>query len=148
MQHIPEIMKIIEAGLQEDSMKVYNYSNLLIENLIKETDTNSADKLKKVIKNSKTFTLKLRDKVTLKNLPVDSESRLSLAEVEYYSEKEVFLSVTEDVLNNLEEYIDLINKAEKIDEKTGKPKGLTKEIKGKAFGMFLGALKTEEPGHP
>lgn len=112
MQHIPEIMKIIEAGLQEDSMKVYNYSNLLIENLIKEGDTNSADKLKKVIKNSKTFSLKLRDKVTLKNLPVDSESRLSLAEVEYYSDKEVFLYVTEDVLNNLEEYIDLINKAE------------------------------------
>jgi SpoVK/Ycf46/Vps4 family AAA+-type ATPase len=111
MQHIPEIMKIIEAGLQEDSTKVYNYSNLLIENLIKEEDTRSADKLKKAIKNSKTFSLKLRDEVTAKNIPVDSESRLSLADLEYYSENEVFLSVPEDILNNLEEYIDLINKS-------------------------------------
>lgn len=112
MQYLPEIMKIIEAGLQEESMKVYNYSNLLIDNLEKEEDINSANKLRKVIKNSKTFSLKLKDKVTLKNLPVDSESRLALAEAEHYLEKEIFLSVSEDIQYNLEEYIDLINKAE------------------------------------
>lgn len=112
MQHLPEIMKIIEAGLQEESMKVYNYSNLLIDNLEKDEDINSANRLRKVIKSSKTFSLKLKDKLTLNNLPVDSESRLSLANVEYYLENEIFLSVSKDIQYNLEEYIDLINKAE------------------------------------
>lgn len=112
MQHVAEIMKIIEAGLQEDPMKVYNYSNLLIDNLIKENDIKSADKFSNVIKSCKTFSLKSNANITLKNLPVDSESRLPLAEAKYYLRDEVFLSLSEGILNNIEEYIDLINKAE------------------------------------
>lgn len=37
--------------------------------------------------------------------------------------------------------------SEKINEITGKPKGLTGEIKEKAFEMFIDAMKTKEPGN-
>lgn len=55
-----------------------------------------------------------------------------------------YISVSEIIA--IVQYIS--TESEKIDEETGKPKGVTKEIRGKAFGMFLEALKTEEPGHP
>lgn len=113
MDYISEITKIVEAGLQQDSIKVYNYGNLLIEKLNSANDVRSARVLQKVVQNNKTFELKAKNIATSK-LPVDSESRLSLAEIEKYTDGTVFLSVSENIKRTIDEYIELIDKSEKL----------------------------------
>ena len=113
MDYISEITKIVEAGLQQDSIKVYNYGNLLIEKLNSANDVRSARVLQKVVQNNKTFELKAKN-LTASKLPVDSESRLSLAEIEKYTDGTVFLSVSENIKRTIDEYIELIDKSEKL----------------------------------
>jgi len=113
MDYISEITKIVEAGLKQDSIKVYNYGNLLIEKLNSANDVRSAQVLQKVVQNNKTFELKAKN-IAASKLPVDSESRLSLAEIEKYTNGTVFLSVSENIKITIDEYIELIDKSEKL----------------------------------
>lgn len=113
MDHISEIAKIVEAGLQQDPIKVYNYSTLLIEKLNSANDDKSARALHKIIQGNKTFELKSKDIIASK-LPVDSESRLSLADIEKYEEGRVFLSLPENITTTVEEYVELIQKSEQL----------------------------------
>lgn len=113
MDYISEITKIVEAGLQQDSIKVYNYGNLLIEKLNSADDVKSARVLQKVMQNNKTFELKAKE-ITISKLPVDSESRLSLADIERYADGTVFLSAPDSIMKTIDEYIELIGKSEKL----------------------------------
>lgn len=81
MENIAEVMKLIEAGMQQDQTKVFNYSQLLISKLESKGDTQTADKLKKILKNTKALTIKAQGYEQILKSPVDSESRLPLAEI-------------------------------------------------------------------
>ncbi len=113
MDYISEIVKIVEAGLQQDSVKVYNYSTLLADKLKSADDKRAASALERIIQNNKTFELKAKSIATNRS-PVDSESRMSLADIENYSNGDVFLSAPENMVQPIEEYIELINKSENL----------------------------------
>ncbi|MCX5844025.1 MAG: AAA family ATPase, partial [Deltaproteobacteria bacterium] len=117
MDNSAEIMKLIEAGLQQDSVKVLNYSMLLITKLESKGDLNAAERLRKIIKNSKTLALKAKDCSQIINSPVDSESRLPLAEIKQYSLDSIFLSVSDIAKESIEEYISIIDNAGELSEK-------------------------------
>jgi SpoVK/Ycf46/Vps4 family AAA+-type ATPase len=133
MEHLAEIKKIVEAGLQEDSVKVCNYTKLLIDKLFIEQDESAAKILKSTIRGNKTFLLKAKN-LPISDLksPVDSDSRLSLVEVEYYELNSVFLSVSDIIKRTIEEYIELINKSE--------------QLTGKNIKIYRGLLMYGPPG--
>ncbi len=109
MDNLSEVMKLIEAGLNQDSAKVYNYAQLLIRKMEENGDLQTAKKLRSVLKNTKTLTIQAKDYSHTLKLPVDSESRLPLAEIKSHDKGSVFLSLGEDSMSSISEFIYIIN---------------------------------------
>lgn len=118
MENVAEIMKLIEGGLNQDVTKVYNYSQLLISKVEATGDVKTAKRLKSVInKSSKNEPMKSKEFSSLLKLPVDSESRLPLAEFKKYDEGSIFLSVDENLKSRIDEFIFLLSNADLFAKK-------------------------------
>ena len=104
MQNLPEILKIVEGGIRRDVPKVLRYVELLCAKLQAEGDVRSADLLRQTAGNLAARTLKAADVATRPQIPVDSESRVSVAQVDEYKE-EVPLVVSNDAAVQLEEFL-------------------------------------------
>ncbi|RAK12528.1 ATPase family protein associated with various cellular activities (AAA) [Halanaerobium saccharolyticum] len=82
MEHTLEILKIIEGALKSDQDKVVNYTKLLSNKLEKEGENKVADKLKKALSSNNTKKhMTAQNLDSIMNVPVDQESRLSMADV-------------------------------------------------------------------
>jgi len=81
MQHLPEVLKIVEGGLRRDAAKVTRYVELLCRKLEAEGDTKSAELLKKAAGSTEAAGLKAADVGVRAPVPVDAESRVAMAEV-------------------------------------------------------------------
>ena len=99
-----EITKIIEAGMRKDPVKVASYSRLLAKKLEKDGDGRASTRILSVL-----------DKMgggaavmdTLTALPVDQESRLDIADIDYApGVKDIILS--EPVQERLGDFRDTI----------------------------------------
>jgi SpoVK/Ycf46/Vps4 family AAA+-type ATPase len=75
-----EIVKIIEGGLVGDKEKVFNYSNVLADNLERDGDHAFSKKIKSLLSTKQTKMASL-DSFTTK--PVDIESRMDIVEISY-----------------------------------------------------------------
>lgn len=117
MENIAEVMKLIEAGLQQDQTKVFNYSQLLISKLESKGDTQTADKLKRVLKNTKSLTIKAQGYEQILKSPVDTESRLPLAEIKQYPKDSIFLSLNQNIKPDIQEFINILNHADSFVDK-------------------------------
>jgi len=117
MKNIAEVMKLIEAGLQADSTKVFNYSQLLIDKLEASEDTKSAEKIRKILRNTKNLTLKSKGYEQILKSPVDTESRLPLAEIKNFQKNSILLTLDEYVIEHVNEYIELLNNADDFIDK-------------------------------
>jgi SpoVK/Ycf46/Vps4 family AAA+-type ATPase len=117
MENIAEVMKLIEAGLQQDQTKVFNYSQLLINKLESKGDVQTADKLKKILKNIKTLTIKAQGYEQILKSPVDTESRLPLAEIKHFPKDSIFLSLNQNIKTDIQEFINLLNNADSFLDK-------------------------------
>ncbi|SJZ83386.1 ATPase family associated with various cellular activities (AAA) [Chitinophaga eiseniae] len=73
-----EIIRIIEGALKSDTGKVMSYANLLVENLRKDGDNKTADRIESVL-TKKRINSVFSDQLI--NAPVDQESRLTMADV-------------------------------------------------------------------
>ena len=107
MQYSIEIGKIIEGALKHDRSKVINYTEQLIQKLEQNNDHRSAEKFKKLLSGQNLSTMSAMDVFTSDSAPVDSESRMVLADLVYPDENtsRVILSKRneEDIKTNLEQ---------------------------------------------
>lgn len=117
MKNISEILKIIEGGLQNDPLKVINYSSLLIDKLEKEGDVKNAKRITNLIKKTKSLELEPKNSAFSLKTPVDSESRLPLAECKLYDLDESFLALPKETLEDIEEFVSLINNSDYLINK-------------------------------
>lgn len=117
MENLSEILKIIEGGLQNDPSKVINYSTLLIEKLEKEGDSKNASRIRNTLKKTKTLELTPKNSAFAIRTPVDPESRLPLAECKQHDIDESFLALPKEIFEDIEEFINLINKSDCLLEK-------------------------------
>jgi SpoVK/Ycf46/Vps4 family AAA+-type ATPase len=76
-----EMTKIIEAGLKKDNVKVADYSRLLAQKLNKDGEERASKRILNILDKMDSNSYAVMD--TLSSLPVDQESRLNLAEVDY-----------------------------------------------------------------
>lgn len=86
MQYSIEIGKIIEGALKHDRSKVINYTEQLIQKLEQNDDHRSAEKFKKLLSGQNLSTMSAMDVFTSDSAPVDSESRMVLADLVYPDE--------------------------------------------------------------
>lgn len=80
MEYSAEILKIIEGCMKLDKIKVRNYTELLIKKLKENGEEKLANKFEKMISNTSETNLKSLSVQTLYRVPVDSESRLPIAD--------------------------------------------------------------------
>lgn len=73
-----EIIKIIEGGLINDKEKVFNYANVLANNLEQQGELSLAKRIRTTL-NKKTTTFTSLDSLSTK--PVDTESRMEMVEI-------------------------------------------------------------------
>ncbi len=105
-----EITKIIEAGMRKDPSKVASYSRLLANKLKKDGDTRASDRILGVIDKMGGSSAVMD---TLTALPVDQESRLDIAEIDY-SPKAENIILSQPVQNMLDDFMDTIKSKEKM----------------------------------
>lgn len=102
MKYLIEIGKIIEGALKHDNKKVLNYSKLLIEKLEQDGDEKFAKKIEKILENETANQLMPME---FKNVPVDNESRTSLAEIIYPDKQEVRVILSQKNKENIDNFI-------------------------------------------
>lgn len=76
-----EITKIIEAGLKKDSVKVADYSRLLAQKLNKDGEERASKRIISILDKMDSNSYAVMD--SLSSLPIDQESRMNLAEIDY-----------------------------------------------------------------
>ena len=103
---------MIEAGLKEDSEKVFNYTSLLIQKIEGKGDIQAANQLKNILKRKRSISLKPNEYGQTINFPVDLDSRIPLGEIMYFEDSSVFLKLPRNEMSIIEEYIFLINNLE------------------------------------
>jgi len=106
LQHSVEIIKIIEGALKSDKKKVVNYAKLLSDKLKEEGDKGVAEKLNKVLSsNNAKKNIKAKNLESVINVPVDKDSRLSMADVLMPDELEPEIILNESIKEKVEDFI-------------------------------------------
>jgi FlaA1/EpsC-like NDP-sugar epimerase len=97
-----EIVKIIEGGMIGDKEKVYNYAQVLAENMEKSGDDLLAKKIRSLLVNKKTRMASLDDFSTK---PVDFESRMEMVDI-FIPDKSFEIPILKHYVNDeIDEFI-------------------------------------------
>ncbi len=114
MEHLREIAKIAEWGIKGDSARVRAYLNQLIEKLGQAGDEKSVERLKIVLSDTpnaiQTSGLGIHSR-----LPVDGESRLSLADEETVDAANFPIVLDRETHTRIEEFIEYVGKADELE---------------------------------
>ncbi len=116
MKYTIEISKVIEGALKQDIRKVVNYTNLLLEKLEADGDLKTMKRLKKFIDSYNSDTLSPMESSYITDVPVDNESRSSLADIIYPNENDVNIVLTKKNKNYLNEFIESYKQSDKLSE--------------------------------
>lgn len=107
-----EILRIIEGGLSNDRRKIFSYSTRLASRFEKEGDLQMAKSIMAVLQS---VTLKSATMDELRNLPVDSESRMQIVEVIPDNTTRTNVVLSPIVKEQLNDFISLIEQQSKLE---------------------------------
>lgn len=114
MQHFLEILKIIDGALSTDRNKVLSYANALADKLEAEGEGKSAEKIRRVLAQKGVSSLSTASFSSSHRLPVDSESRFSLADEQRFDTDSVEVFLNKRTQNTVKEFLDYIKQAEML----------------------------------
>lgn len=109
MPHLLEILKIVEGAVNADHNKVAAYVEQLASKIEADGDERAAERLRTVLTKSK-----FREVTAAKiapRLPVDGESRLALADEEFFQKDEVKIFLSQKAENTATEFIRFVKSA-------------------------------------
>jgi len=116
MKYLTEILSLIEASVSGDRKKGNAYALLLVEKLLADGDKKAAERIEKVVKSHPLSSVAVADMHSIgKSFPVDSESRLSLADevIVKDGESEVFLNAP--VKDSVDEFLSYVKAQDKLE---------------------------------
>lgn len=108
-----EIAKIIEGGLQKDVAKVASYANLLAQKCESSGDSSLAIKIRKILAGD--MNQRNLVKEDFYNIPVDAESRLSIADI-YPPQEQNDLILSASISHAVQDFVDTVNNFPKLSE--------------------------------
>ncbi|MCK9330769.1 MAG: ATP-binding protein [Candidatus Cloacimonetes bacterium] len=97
-----ELIKIIEGGLKGDKEKVLNYAKNISDLIEKKGDVKVAQKIRLLLDNKKGSLITLD---SLSTKPVDSESRLEMVDIQYYTNTNISPILSEQTHKSIELFI-------------------------------------------
>ncbi len=101
-----ELIKIIEGGLNQDSKKVISYSKHLAKKLREDGEGKLADKILKTIEGTQGIPVY---KDQLFDAPVDSDTRLNIADIIMPQNIKLEIILSESVIDPINQFIALVN---------------------------------------
>lgn len=110
-----EIGKIVEGALKHDQVKVLNYTKQLILKLEKDGEARAAQKFSKLVENQEELTLSAMGTNKEFAVPVDTESRTSLADVIYPDENNTAVILSKSNAEKLNTFILSYKNADKLN---------------------------------
>lgn len=116
MKYSIEIGKIIEGALKHDQIKVLNYTNQLISKLEEDEETRAAIKFRKLLSAQAETALVAMSNSKNISVPVDTESRTTLADVIYPNENNIEVILSKSNAEKLESFILSYKNADKLND--------------------------------
>jgi len=116
MKYSIEIGKIVEGALKLDIIKVTNYTKQLAYNLESDGEIIAARKFSRLLSNFDETTLNLMGSNRESIIPVDSESRLTLAEIIYPDELDYDVILSENNQKEISAFITAYSNADKLSK--------------------------------
>ena len=105
-----EVTKIIEAGMRKDTAKVASYSRLLADKLKRDGEERASTRVLTALEKYNGYQAVID---SLTTMPVDQESRLDIAEIDYSpSADNIILSKTVQAM--LDDFIDTVKSKDKM----------------------------------
>jgi len=114
MAYLLEILKIIDGAIRSDRAKVIAYVEQLAEKLETDGDSRAATRLRKAIESKNSDIVSLASFASNNRMPVDSESRLSLADEELIAQSETEIFLEPDVSEIVEEFLRYVGAVDRL----------------------------------
>jgi len=114
MEHLLELTRIIDGALKCDRAKVAAYVEQLTRKLRDSGDIQAADRLQKVVDQVKVSEVAMASMSLTPRLPVDQESRLSLADEEVVRSASVRIVLEPAVDKRVAEFVQFTNAADRL----------------------------------
>lgn len=115
MKYSIEIGKIVEGALKHDQVKVLNYTKQLITKLEEDNETQAVNKFSKILTAQNEATLSLMGVKKEIGVPVDPESRTTLADVVFPDENNIEVILSKSNFKKLESFILSYKNADKLN---------------------------------
>ncbi|MFA7231762.1 MAG: ATP-binding protein [Victivallaceae bacterium] len=113
MEYFIEISRIVEGALSGDKKRVLAYLEQLSKKLKRSGDESAADVLSKYLKNTGSDIASISG-ISSSRLPVDSESRLSLADESCLHKGDVSIVMSRGIKEKVEEFLRYIKNSAKL----------------------------------
>lgn len=115
MKYSIEIGKIVEGALKHDQAKVINYTKQLVSKLEKDDDLRSAIKFQRLLSTQTEFSLTPMNSSSPVAIPVDTESRMDLADIIYPYQNEIEVVLSKQNEEKLDSFILSYQNADKLN---------------------------------
>lgn len=116
MKYSIEIGKIIEGSLKRDQVKVYNYTEQLISKLEEDDEIRAANKFRRLLSTQAENSLVAMSSTKGVSVPVDTESRTTLADVIYPNQNNIEVVLSKNNAEKLESFILSYKNADKLND--------------------------------
>lgn len=115
MKYSIEFGKIVEGALRHDRVKVLNYTKQLIAKLEEDGEVRAAAKFKKILETQNEMTLSAMGSTRELAVPVDSESRTTLADIVYPDSNKTSVILSRSNAEKLDSFILSYQNADKLN---------------------------------
>lgn len=117
MQYLTEILNLVEAAVRGDRKKGASYAQLLADKLEAGGQNKAADRIRRTVVTNPLSAVSAMGVAALQErLPVDSESRLSLADETFVSPKDARAYLDPHIEAMVEEFISYVRAADRLME--------------------------------
>lgn len=116
VNYLPEILKIIEAGMTSDPRKVRSYATMLAKKLEKQGDSKSAARVQKITDAGVGNKGLSPARNGQGDVPIDRDSRLSLADESYPSRCEVSVQLQPVIEKKIDEFLGFVKASDRLME--------------------------------
>lgn len=116
MDYLLEVMKLIEASIKADRRKAIAYAEQLADKLERSGEARSAEKIRRTIVNASSSAVVPTALAGTDRIPVDSESRLALADEQMVDPEEVELFLPDRAIAAVNEFLQYVAAADRLIE--------------------------------
>ena len=118
-KYLFDVAKIVEGAANADMPKVVAYCQQLSDRLLADGEVDAAKRVKQIIGHSKGRTLGMSragatSKLHATPIPVDTETRLSMADEEHFDRGDVALFLNQDVDQQVSQFLQYVRAADRL----------------------------------